>query len=221
MYLIYLTHWGFIAYNAYLIVAALSVTVKHVSVYLLHHSEGREREHTLLVPKKPAGCCGYSDNKITWYQMIYWFLFTIGNEVAFIIMVLFWALVFRGGRSLSGASINAHLINGIFSIVDLWVSGVPVNLLHFVYLMIFGAVYAVFSGIYFAITGDIIYSFLDYGTNPGLAVGSCILLILIFLPLVHAIVFYLQYVAKCWLFWWCLNKRREATDDDKNVMDEV
>lgn len=203
----YLTHWAFIAFNSYLFVAALSSTLKHLS---MHASEEREEERKLfIVSKKPAGCCGYDHNELTWYQMIQWFLFIIGNEGAFIIMILYCSFVLRG-QNLTPFSINHHIINGIISIIDFWVTGVPANLLHFIYPIICGVIYVTFSGIYFTISGDIIYSVLDYDSRPGAAVGLSLAVILLFLPFVHFIIF-LQYVIKCWLLFYCTRFKQKHT----------
>ncbi len=115
--------------------------------------------------------------------------------LAFGVLVLYWSILYRGGL-VDGINANTHLVNGLVSIVDLWVSGLPVNILHFIWIIIYGAIYGIFTGIYFVISGDIVYPVLDYENGIGLAVGLVVGVILVFFPLVHIMVFYLQYLIK-------------------------
>lgn len=113
-------------------------------------------------------------------------------------------------------NLNTHLINGIVSITVLWVSRTPVRLLHVVYLVGFGAVYSVFTGIYYAAGGTnaqdepYIYEVLDYDDNPGTATAYVLIVVLVFLPFIH-LLFYVQYVARYWLSYALLHglRRRE------------
>ena len=202
-YFTFLTNWAFIAYNLYLIIAALSTTTKFLTVHVIYRQCYGEAELDRVQNedyslKSPSGCCGYSDNKLTWYQMIHWFFFNIGNIQAFGILILYWGILYREGP-VSGTSINTHLINGLISIVDLWVSGLPVNLLHLFWIMIYGAIYGIFTGVYFVISGASVYPVLDYEDGIGLAVGLVVGVTLVFLPLVHILIFYLQYLARFWI----------------------
>ena len=90
-YLIFLTNWGFISYNMYLHVSAVSTTISYLSTHFICKRDESEfsRKDEFII-KKPSGCCGYGDNKISWYQMIHWFFYSIGNEIAFVILVDQW-----------------------------------------------------------------------------------------------------------------------------------
>ena len=212
---VFLTHWCFMLYNAYLIVAALSVTTKFLTVHCFcrgDESYDRLRKDAFLF-EKPSGCCGYSDNKLSWYQVIHWVLFLYGNELAFAVLICYWTLLYTEGTEVDGVNANVHLVNGLVALIDLWVTAVPVNFLHFLYPIIFGVIYSLFSGIYFAITKDIIYErVLDYGEHLALAVGSVIGVVLLLLPGVHVIVFYLQYLGKYWFLYWFFNRKEEAAN---------
>lgn len=102
---------------------------------------------------------------------------------------------------MDGVNSNTHLLNGILSLVDMWICGLPTNFLHVVYILIFSVVYSTFSGLYFIATGDVIYtSVLDYENNAGTAVALDLVLTFILLPTVHFLV-YLMYLGKQWVIY--------------------
>ena len=109
---------------------------------------------------------------------------------------------------MDGINANTHLVNGIVAVVEVWISGVPVQLLHFIYPMIYAAVYSVFTGIYFAASGNIIYdNVLDYGEGLGLAVGVVVGVTLVFIPLMH-LIFYFQYFVKFWILYYIFGRKQ-------------
>ena len=228
IYFTFLTNWAFINFNIYLIVAALSSTTKFLSVHFICKREesefSRSNEHAMnkeFLVKKPSGCCGFGDNNLSWYQTVHWFTYVIGSEIAFSICIVYFAVLYRGGQ-IDGINANTHLVNGLISLADIWISGVPVNFLHFIYLIIYGAIYTIFTGIYYAATQRAIYPVLDYGSNLGLAIGLCVAVVLVFLPLVHIVIFFLQYKAKYWIMYCIYNHIGKKQDDksDKLKMEE-
>ena len=215
IYFIFLTNWCFIAFNLYLIVAAVSTTTKYLLVHFLRPTEGVLSKSEEFEIKKPSGFCGYSDNSIAWYQMIQWLLFNLAITLAFAVMILYWALLYGGG-AVDGINANTHLVNGLVALVEVWVTGIPVNFLHLIYSMVFGVVYCVFTGIYFAATSEAVYpGVIDFGSNLGLAVGIQVGVVLGFLPLIHIIVFYLQYLARFWILYAIFFKREKSEEKPK------
>jgi len=93
--------------------------------------------------------------------------------MAFCVLLLYWSLLYRGGP-VDGINANTHLTNGLIALVDLWVSGTPVQILHFIYLQAFGVAYAVFTGIYYVAGGTniggqpYVYPVLDYENGTAL-----------------------------------------------------
>lgn len=208
-YFVFLTNWAFITFNLYLIVAALSTTTKYLSVHFLCPAEeesfSRENDYSI---EKPRGCCGYEDNSISWYQMIHWLLFTLSTDLAVGVMILYWALL-HSGDDVSGINANTHLVNGLVALAEIWISGVPVNFIHFIYTIIFGVVYGIFTGVYFVISGALVYpTVLDYNDGVGLAVGAVLGVVFVLLPLMHTVVFYLQHLAKFWILYYIFRGRK-------------
>ncbi len=228
-WLIYLTNWGIVGFVFYLLVAALSVTTKFISVHVCNQKSQDGDRTSDYEFKKPEGCCGYGSNQLSWYQMFHWATFTIFSEIAFGIVALFWTVLYTGG-SIDGVSANTHLVNGLVSIVDVFFFGVPVGLLHVIYPFFFCSAYASFSGIYWAANGTnpgnerYIYPVLDYETQPTSAAILVILACVVLVPLVH-LVFYALHLARFWLVYTvygrnkvsCWGKR--TSEAEKNEME--
>ena len=229
-YFIFLTNWCYLMWNFYLIISAISVTIKVSLVYCRGEQSGATSTQALLEhPKpyididKPVGCCGRSSDATSWYQKLQWVFFYLGAEMAVIVAILYWALIYDGGR-VDGVNVNTHLVNGIVALIDIFFSGIPVRILHFIYGVAFGATYIIFTGIYYAadgtnVRGDpYIYDVIDYGNNPGSATGWVLAVVFIFLPLVHLVVFGL-YTVRFWLTY-CLWARKEPEQRMVNGEDE-
>lgn len=196
-YFIYLTNWAHISYNTYLIVAAASSTFKLISSHFL---TSRRTPNSMDHPseeEEPDGLWNISRNQLSWYQMVHWVCFSIGNEMAIGVMVLYWTFIYRGD-DIDGVNANTHLLNGVLSVVDVWVSGVPVWFLHCVYIMAYGAAYSIFSGLYFIVTGENIYDVLDYKGHTGSAVALYLGVVFLLLPVLHMCVC-LMYVGRVWV----------------------
>lgn len=202
---------------AHLLFAAASVTFRFFQVHVVCRQRF-EIDLSLIdnePPKfeKPKGCCGAKTDHTTWYQKIQWFLFNIGTEMAFCVLLLYWSLLYRGGP-VDGINANTHLTNGLIALVDLWVSGTPVQILHFIYLQVFGVVYAVFTGIYYVAGGTniggqpYIYPVLDYENGTALAVGIEVGVVVVLLPAIH-LFWFVQYAARYWLVWFIYRKCRK------------
>ncbi len=201
---IYLTNWSIVGFNIYLILAALSVTTKFVSVHIFKTADVEESRSTQYNFDKPIGCCGYGNNRLSWYQMIHWASFSVFGEIALAILILFWSILYSGGP-VGAVSIHHHLVNGVLIVVDLLFFGVPVSLLHVIYPVSFAATYSSFNVIYWGANGTnpfngerYVYSVLDYSLNPTLAVILVVAVTLLFMPFVH-LIFYSLYLARFWL----------------------
>ena len=212
-FFIFLTNWSFIVLNVYLLYAALSTTVDYFKVFICYRQyDNLNLEHDAdeFDIVEPKGCFSHQYNQIKWYHMIQWVLFTIGTEAAVAVVILFWSLLYKGIGSYDVYDGHFHLGNGLVGVLDLWVSGLPIRLLHFYILQIYAAAYVSFTGVYYAAGGtggtgrpgenatSYIYPPLDYAGHPGSAAGLCIATVLILPIIIHSF-FYLQYVVRYWL----------------------
>lgn len=210
-FFIYLTNWAFLLFNLYLLVSATAVTLQ----FVVHHSYDKEnlsrsdlceRHNNLHGKHRVIRVLFGADytHEVVWYQKVQWLLITIGLENAVTIPILYWAVVYTSDDKLNGENLNVHLVNGIVALFDVWFSGIIIRLLHIVYLVIFGAMYVIFSGIYYAADGTnakhepYIYSAIDYGDNLGEALLYIFLIVLLFLPVLHIVIF-AMYGTRRWL----------------------
>ena len=215
-YFIYLTHWGFIIWNLYLTTAAIVVTVNFIEQVQFEHSIYRRSKRSNLVHNvseattDQEGRCwrhDFTQDMTTWKEKIQWVLFTIGLEFAVGISILFWFFFYDSNRAeviFSPSSLHVHFINGVTALTDLWVVGIPVRLLHVLYVLLFGSLYAVFTGLYYVLNGTdpagnhYIYPMLNYGHDSLLGSSLLIGCTLGFLVFLH-ILFFCQYLVRSWI----------------------
>ena len=222
-FFVLLTNWGFLTFNVLLIWSAIVSTVDFFREFVCCRQQYIDAGETRSTAYKrdletPTGCCGSSYNMIKWYHMIQWGLFAIGTEIAVAITIIYWPLIYNPSNPVNGVRFNTHGTQGIVAVVEVLIAGVPVRFYHFHFTMIFGAVFVVFSGIYYAAGGTnlggdpFIYSILDYGNNPGGTVGVIFAVVFLLLPIVH-IFFYLAYVARYWIIYLIYSKRHTSSSD--------
>ncbi len=184
-YLIFLTHWAFIAFNLSLIVSALSVTAKFISVHFVCKKPEEEFSDKYQCKySAPLGCCGYTSSNLSWYQAVHWLVTSVAFTITVCVCVLYWATIYSGGP-VSGINANTHLVNAIVAIIDFCITGVPLNTLHFIYPMIFAAAYALVNGLYYAGTHTPVYPVTDYGKNLGLAIGVSLASVFVLFLFIH------------------------------------
>ena len=69
----------------------------------------------------------------------------------------------------------AHAVNTIYVLTDIFITGVPIRILHFFYPIIFVLVFIIFSAIYqLGFDQAPIYSIFDWENDPGMAIGITI-----------------------------------------------
>ena len=222
LFLIYLTDWCFIGWVLYLAVAASSTLIKFIfHMRKLHQgsSSAERNEHIDL-----EGSSGVSSDEntgsvediyiqwrvdnVAWYQKVQWFVFNLGPHLQVIAVILYWGLVYdpsgRGPFHSDPVNFHIHLVGGIVAIIDVWIAGVVMNIYHFYEVVIFGVTYTIFTVIYYAADGRdqygnrYIYSVLDYGSNPGLAVGIALSAVFILAPATHFFLYFLSLLRR-WL----------------------
>lgn len=200
--MIYLSNWGYLIWVAYLISAAVTVTFNFIRALACTQVVYFPRRHsTSLMSERDShtnSCCScnrtYDNTNLC--DKITWILYLIGGEGAVLIAILFWTTEYNSSEATGPISCHLHLVNAVVAIIDLWVSGVPVYLLHFVYVQLFAATYASFTGIYYSFNQtDPIYPVLDYHSKPGLAAGLVVGVVVFGTVFVH-LMFLLQYLCR-------------------------
>nr|XP_039267755.1 protein rolling stone-like [Styela clava] len=128
---------------------------------------------------------------LRWFHKLSWATRSVSTTVAYVVTILFWALVKTTAKASTAVNIHRHALNAVFVTVDLFVSRVPVRLLHFVYPMLIGITYVLFTYIIHA--ADVMSSFyrnaLDWEKVPVTSIVLCILAVLVAVPLLHSLTF--------------------------------
>lgn len=208
-FFIFLTNWAYLVWVANLIWSAFSATATYVYYYFLCKTRFKDKfdekfngrhSHELVLDEKAKGCCGYKEDGLSWHQKILWILHNIGGNSAIAVTLLFWGLLYDPQRVdefdfYGPVNIITHGVNGLIALFDIFFSGIPVHLLHFIYPSLFGASYAVFTGIYYAFNGTnvngdpYIYSLIDYERDPATFTGVVLSIVFIFIPMLHVIIY--------------------------------
>lgn len=211
--LLFLTQWSFIALNAYLLVALLTTVINFIRIYVYPKKKRVESSPDSNDDDdddyhSTVKCCRYKSqmDQITLCDKLTWFLFLVGTQSALLTVLLFWILIGDEEEVEVSVSVNVHvhILNGVVALLEVWVTGIPIHLLHFIYMVLFASTYGVFTGIHYGINGTgidgerYIYPILDYESQPGVAAGTVIVCILVVCPLIH-VLFYLQYLLRDWI----------------------
>ncbi|CAH1266190.1 Hypp3315 [Branchiostoma lanceolatum] len=177
---VYLTNWCFSILALHTIVAmSVSIAVYCRSDYTEFSTETTGDESVVT-------------NNLTWYQKAHWMLHSTSITMAFLVTTLYWAL---DKREFKPSSINEHILNSVIALLDLFVSGTPVRVLHMVYPVAFAMVYAAFYVIYWATGGKgkngevVLYKLWDFENDPKMAIVYMVLLVFVATPFFHLLTY--------------------------------
>ena len=99
-------------------------------------------------------------------------------------------ILFVGGTvTIDNATV--HGANAIYALLDRLFTALPVRLLHFWHVMLYGVIYGIMTGIHYAAGGAPIYPMLDYYNAPGMAVAFLVGLVFVVSPIIHFLMFLL------------------------------
>ncbi|CAH1266448.1 Hypp3375 [Branchiostoma lanceolatum] len=159
------SNWGFIA---------LTVHGVWSAAVCLHQSYRAKRVGRLDLVD--------STRTLHWSLKAGWVISDCSFVGAFNISILFGALL-GSTAEWNASDILIHVVNSILVIIDILVSGFPCRVLHAVYPMGICLVYVIFTVVFWVTGGTFmgtsyIYTFLDYSSDPGMAAGAAVGLIL-------------------------------------------
>ena len=232
--LIYLTIWGFIAWTLYLLVAAMSSTVK-MGFWIWNTARGRREPELDPADHLNSVVVTWSEDRVAWYQKVHWVLFIIGVPVQICIMLLYWTLLSHLDPNRDSAeNYNVHMLGGLVGLVDVFVSGIILSVYHLYLVVAYGCAYTVFTGIYFAANGTdprgnpYIYPILDYGNNPGTSSAIALATPLVIVPLIYLLVYGISLVRRwlahwyqLWLYRYCCRSPPTNSDRESVTLEEA
>ncbi|GFN88949.1 protein rolling stone-like [Plakobranchus ocellatus] len=140
-----------------------------------------------------------SSQPLAWYFVVSWILSDIITPAAFVVSIVFFGALYRGGP-LDVYNINTHALNSVFVSIDHLVCARPIKLLHIIAPLAFNAIYIVFNLVYWTFdrVEHVIYPGVIDWNEPGLSLRSIALMSFILFPLVM-IFWFLLYRLKLWL----------------------
>ena len=199
---LYATQWIFYAWNFHMLWAAIFVTVTYFRVFFCQKNMFQERDtggscnHELVIDDRPVGCCGIGNNGTFWYQKVYWVLYSVTITVTIFAIIAYWGLVYDPViEPITYANLLKHLITGVMAVVDLFVTAIPIRVLHVIYPITYTVIWILFGGIYYVAGGtDVygnryIYEVLNYETYPARAIGLAIVVAFVCIPALYLCVF--------------------------------
>nr|KAI8733081.1 protein rolling stone-like [Biomphalaria glabrata] len=141
-----------------------------------------------------------------WYFKVSWCLSDIVSVTAPIVTIIFFTALYPSMKNkpavgLNLQDVNVHTLNLVFVVVDHVVSPRPIRLLHFVAPLIYGAIYIVFSVIYWSTdhVNNVVYKNVLDWNYPGISSGVAIGLAVVAIPLLQ-LSFFALYQLKCVIY---------------------
>ncbi|XP_063422567.1 protein rolling stone-like isoform X1 [Mytilus trossulus] len=129
---------------------------------------------------------------IPWFLKLSWLLGDVVLSFEIVVSIIYFVFLFpdKENRGVLINDMNMHAMNTVFVLIDFFISARPVYLLHVIYPIIYGTIYAIFSAIYWTQdhVNNVLYSVLDWN-SPGNAVGLVVILAVVILPLFQLIFF--------------------------------
>lgn len=163
------------------------------SLWVSHGYEPRDYEFVQGSPNSDdEGSQSSADFSISILLKVVWLLYNIASCSCVMVTILFWIFLWPYMEVDGFAfllNFQLHAVTSIIIILEHIVSAVPIRLYHYIYTFIFGAIYIIFSLIYYAVDKVVIYPvMLDWG-KPVTPVVVSLVSSLVVGPLAHLFFF--------------------------------
>ncbi|XP_060076981.1 protein rolling stone-like [Ylistrum balloti] len=185
MWMVFLTNWAYLLLH---IASTWDFVATHVVLVCQTNIKKGERDN------------------MPWYLMISWVLFNIQNAIGLLVTLVYYIVL---DPVATPSSINKHAMNSVFIFINFFLCAKPVRILHFYQVLVFIAMYGVFSLIYQLTTDYQIYSILDW-YQPWPTLAWALGLGLVGVPLAHSFFFGL-YNLRTWIFEKCCSTSNAPT----------
>ena len=123
-----------------------------------------------------------------------WLMHVISANGGLFVTAEYWTILFKD-HAVDANSITKHALNSVFMLIDTCLSSIPVRLVHWLYALLYFAVYLLFSVIYWQLGGTnvqgkpYIYSALNYDHFKAKTGGVLVGFLLLVLPLLQLFLF--------------------------------
>lgn len=159
---------------------------------------------------------GVSD--LPWYFKMVWVLFSIASVGSVLVTLVFFIFLWPlfNTSSIGMMNLQLHGINSLIIGVEVVLSAVPCRLYHFVYALLYGITYLIFSAIFYGAgnTEPIYPGVLDW-RKPGQTTMFCLILGFIGMPILQSF-FFLVYKIRMFIYRKLVEDiNLEAIDDEQ------
>ncbi|XP_062591442.1 uncharacterized protein LOC134252919 [Saccostrea cucullata] len=128
------------------------------------------------------------------YLKLVWVIFNIMNASSILITFSYYTFL---DANMHARSINKHMINSVFTVLNIFITDKPVRFWHVCYPALFAVIYLIFNGVYQLLGhNEPLYPVLDWN-RFGSALGFSFLEVLVALPISHTIFFGLYKLRCC------------------------
>lgn len=201
---IFLTNWTFTILNLYFI---LATTLSCIALYKDRkgHSQtepdhGNNKDTVVEVEMGAEGNGSTSDENsneqdaLNWKHKLLWVLHIVAASGGLFVTAGYWTILV-GDDVIDANNITKHALNSVFMVIDTAISSMPVHLVHWLYALLYFAVYLIFTVIYWQAGGTnirgepFIYGALNYNDFQPTIGGLLVVFLLIVLPFLHLFFF--------------------------------
>lgn len=151
--------------------------------------------YSAVVAIVACACCSSAqtpNDKLPVYLKIDWLLFVVASNAAPIITVAYFVGAYSttDKNFLQDKTINEHLVNTVLIILEFCIAATPVRILHFVYPIVFGVAYAIFTVIYWAVNhNNVLYPIFCDWNQTGLSIAALVGYYFVVIPAVQLLFF--------------------------------
>lgn len=171
---VWLTNWSYFMLACYLLCSAVVAVISYFDRPSVAASEPLFRR------------------ALPFYIKLNWFLFVVASSAAILVSIVYFSAIFprRKLTYLSEEDVHLHLMNSVLVILELAVSAIPVRILHFVYVMAYGAIYVAFSIIYWTFDHSrVLYPGILDWNRPLTSVAVILALSVVGFPILQCLLF--------------------------------
>ncbi|XP_013422112.1 protein rolling stone isoform X2 [Lingula anatina] len=183
VFFVYFTHWVLILLTSSMMVSA-GATLYHYLLRSRGESWADDITFDIQMEQQSASLAHDQDSRLyqgedvtvrvitnvkvetPWYCKLSWVLYNMTFSATILVFLIYWPLLYDG--HFMGTKFNNHAMTALVMLADVFVTKIPIRLLHMVYPLVFVTVYTIFNIIY-SLSGGLnaygspyIYKFLDW-----------------------------------------------------------
>ncbi|XP_006812936.1 protein rolling stone-like [Saccoglossus kowalevskii] len=132
-----------------------------------------------------------NDMMLPWYLKLVWLSQNTAFNSGLAVTLCYWAI---DADNINVFNIHMHGVNVLLIFMDLGLIASPIRVLHVIYPVVFVLIYTLFSFICYKFMGinptdSYLRALVDWGVNPGLAIGVFTCAAFITIPLCHVFIY--------------------------------